>query len=112
MTPALEVRSLAKRYGATAALRGVDLTVAEAELVGLLGPNGAGKSTLVKSAAGLVRPSSGTVRVCGAAAGTPPARRALGYLAELFRFPGWASADELLRLHQRLSGSTGGAAER
>ena len=52
------------------------------------------------------------MRVCGAAAGTPPARRALGYLAELFRFPGWATADELLRLHQRLSGSTGGAAER
>ena len=57
-------------------------------------------------------PRRGTVRVCGAAAGTPPARRALGYLAELFRFPGWASADELLHLHQRLSGSTGGAAER
>jgi ABC-2 type transport system ATP-binding protein len=112
VTPALEVRSLAKRYGATAALRGVDLTVGEAELVGLLGPNGAGKSTLVKSAAGLVRPSGGTVRVCGAAAGTAPARRALGYLAELFRFPGWASADELLRLHQRLSGSNGGPAER
>jgi ABC-type multidrug transport system ATPase subunit len=64
VTPALEVQGLAKRYGATAALRGVDLTVAEAELVGLLGPNGAGKSTLVKSAAGLVRPSSGTVRAC------------------------------------------------
>jgi ABC-2 type transport system ATP-binding protein len=112
VTPALEVQGLAKRYGATTALRGVDLTVAEAELVGLLGPNGAGKSTLVKSAAGLVRPSGGTVRVCGAAAGTPPARRALGYLAELFRFPGWATADELLRLHQRLSGSTGGNSER
>jgi ABC-2 type transport system ATP-binding protein len=112
VTPALEVRNLAKRYGATAALRGVDLTVGEAELVGLLGPNGAGKSTLVKSAAGLVRPSDGTVRVCGAAAGTAPARRALGYLAELFRFPGWATADELLRLHQRLAGSTGGPAER
>ena len=36
----------------------------------------------------------------------------MGYLAELFRFPGWASADELLVLHQRLSGSAGGAAER
>jgi ABC-2 type transport system ATP-binding protein len=110
--PALEVRGLAKRYGATHALRGVDLTVGEAELVGLLGPNGAGKSTLVKSACGLVRPSAGTVRVCGVPAGSPPARRALGYLAELFRFPGWASAEELLELHQRLAGSRGGAAER
>ena len=112
MTPALEVSALAKRYGATHALRGVDLTVGEAELVGLLGPNGAGKSTLVKSACGLVRPSAGTVSVCGAPAGSPPARRALGYLAELFRFPGWTSADELLALHQRLAGSRGGAAER
>ena len=66
MTPALEVQGLAKRYGATTALRGVDLVVGEAELVGLLGPNGAGKSTLVKSAAGLVRPTAGSVRVCGA----------------------------------------------
>jgi ABC-2 type transport system ATP-binding protein len=36
----------------------------------------------------------------------------MGYLAELFRFPGWYSADELLVLHQRLAGSHGGAAER
>jgi ABC-2 type transport system ATP-binding protein len=112
VTPALEVAALAKRYGATHALRGVDLVVGEGELVGLLGPNGAGKSTLVKSACGLVRPTSGTVSVCGAPAGSPPARRALGYLAELFRFPGWASADELLVLHQRLAGSDGGATER
>jgi ABC-2 type transport system ATP-binding protein len=112
VTPALEVSALAKRYGATHALRGVDLAVGEGELVGLLGPNGAGKSTLVKSACGLVRPSSGSVSVCGAPAGSPPARRALGYLAELFRFPGWTTADELLVLHQRLAGSNGGAAER
>jgi ABC-2 type transport system ATP-binding protein len=36
----------------------------------------------------------------------------MGYLAELFRFPGWASADELLHLHQRLAGSHGGESER
>jgi ABC-2 type transport system ATP-binding protein len=112
VTPALEVAALAKRYGATHALRGVDLVVGEGELVGLLGPNGAGKSTLVKSACGLVRPTSGSVRVCGAPAGSAPARRALGYLAELFRFPGWTTADELLVLHQRLAGSNGGMAER
>ena len=82
------------------------------ELVGLLGPNGAGKSTLVKVTCGLVRPSAGDVRVCGAPAGSPEAHRALGYLAELFRFPDWLSADELLGMHQRLAGSDGGAAER
>jgi ABC-2 type transport system ATP-binding protein len=110
--PALAVSGLTKRYGATDALRGVDLTVGEGELVGLLGPNGAGKSTLVKIACGLVRPTSGTAEVCGAPAGSSAARGALGYLAELFRFPGWATADELLVLHQRLAGSEGGAAER
>jgi ABC-2 type transport system ATP-binding protein len=109
---ALAVRGLAKRYGSTRALAGVDLEVGEGELVGLLGPNGAGKSTLVKIACGLVRASSGTAEVRGAPAGSLAARRSLGYLAELFRFPGWCSADELLELHQRLSGSAGGPGER
>jgi len=110
--PALVVRGLAKRYGSVHALRGVDLEVAEGELVGLLGPNGAGKSTLVKILVGLVRASKGTAEVGGAPAGSSAARAALGYLAELFRFPGWYTADEVLELHQRLAGSTGGAAER
>jgi ABC-2 type transport system ATP-binding protein len=109
---ALRARGLAKRYGSVEALGGVDLEVGEGELVGLLGPNGAGKSTLTKIACGLVRPSAGGVEVAGAPAGSLEARRRLGYLAELFRFPGWTSADELLVLHQRLSGSDGGAAER
>jgi ABC-2 type transport system ATP-binding protein len=112
VTVALEARALAKRYGATQALAGVDLHVSEGELVGLLGPNGAGKSTLVKIACGLVRPSGGRVEICGAPAGSPPARRALGYLAELFRFPAWMSADELLTLHQHLAGSRGAERER
>jgi ABC-2 type transport system ATP-binding protein len=112
MAAAFVARSLAKRYGGVRALAGVDVTVAEGELVGLLGPNGAGKSTLVKIGCGLVRPSSGTAEVCGTRAGSREARASMGYLAELFRFPGWCSADELLLLHQRLAGSTGGAAER
>ena len=109
---ALSVQGLAKRYGPVEALGGVDLEVAEGELVGLLGPNGAGKSTLVKIVCGLVRPSDGTAEICGLRAGSREARRSLGYLAELFRFPGWASGNEVLELHQRLAGSQGGAAER
>src|SRR5256714_11657618 len=107
---ALAVRGLAKRYGSVHALKGVDLEVGEGELVGLLGPNGAGKSTLVKIAVGLVRPSRGDAFVAGARAGSRPARAALGYLAELFRFPGWYTADEVLELHQRLPGPPRGQA--
>jgi ABC-2 type transport system ATP-binding protein len=109
---ALAVRGLAKRYGSVDALKGVDLEVGEGELFGLLGPNGAGKSTLVKIAVGLVRASAGTAEVAGARAGSRAARASLGYLAELFRFPGWYTADEVLELHQRLAGSRGGSAER
>jgi ABC-2 type transport system ATP-binding protein len=109
---AFAANALAKRYGSVKALGGVDVSVEEGELVGLLGPNGAGKSTLVKIGCGLVRASSGHAEVCGAPAGSREARAAMGYLAELFRFPGWYSADELLELHQRLAGSHGGEAER
>jgi ABC-2 type transport system ATP-binding protein len=102
VSAALAIGGLHKRYGAHEALRGVDLEIAPGELVGLLGPNGAGKSTLTKIACGLVRASAGTVHV----------QRPFGYLAELFRFPGWCTADEVLLLHQRLASSDGGLAER
>src|SRR5688500_17089989 len=101
----LEIHGLVKRYGTVGALNGVDLEVGDGELVGLLGPNGAGKSTLVKVACGLVHPTSGTATVAGAPAGSLVARRTIGYLAELFRFPGWAKPDEVLELHQKLAGS-------
>jgi ABC-2 type transport system ATP-binding protein len=112
VTPALAVTDLRKTYGRTEALRGVALEIAEGELFGLLGPNGAGKSTLVKIACGLVRATAGAAEVAGAPAGSLAARGATGYLAELFRFPGWARADEVLALHQRLARSRGGGEER
>jgi ABC-2 type transport system ATP-binding protein len=112
MTTAFAARDISKDYGKTMALEGVSLEVAEGELVGLLGPNGAGKSTLVKIACGLVRPTLGSAEVCGVPAGSQHARAAVGYLAELFRFPGWLKAEELLVLHQQLSRSDGGQAER
>jgi ABC-2 type transport system ATP-binding protein len=86
--------------------------VGEGEIVGLLGPNGAGKSTLTKIACGLVRASSGSAQVAGHPAGSGPARAVIGYLAELFRFPGWSSAEEVLELHQSLAGAKGGSGER
>lgn len=63
--PAIEVRSVFKRYGIVEALRGVDLTVRVGEKFALLGPNGAGKTTLFSILATLRAPSEGAARVLG-----------------------------------------------
>jgi ABC-2 type transport system ATP-binding protein len=110
--PALSAQGLSKRYGTTEALSEISLQVTEGELIGLLGPNGAGKSTFAKIICGLVRPSRGSVEVFGERPGSRDASAAIGYLAELFRFPEWLTALEVLELHQRLADSSGGASER
>jgi ABC-2 type transport system ATP-binding protein len=107
-----EATEVVKRYGDDHALDGVSIEVQRGELFGLLGPNGAGKTTLVKIGCGLVRPTSGKILISGHRPRSVQARRAIGYLAELFRFPGWLRADEVLSLHQQLTSSNGGAAER
>jgi ABC-2 type transport system ATP-binding protein len=65
VTAAIHVNSVSKRYGSLAALDAVDLKVESGEFFGLLGPNGAGKTTLISIIAGLVRASSGSVRIMG-----------------------------------------------
>jgi len=63
--PAIKTRKLTKSFGHQAALRGVDLAVAEGEFLALFGPNGAGKTTLIRIVASLTRPSAGMVHVRG-----------------------------------------------
>jgi ABC-2 type transport system ATP-binding protein len=63
VTVAVSLNRVSKQYGATHALRDVDLAVRAGEIVGLVGPNGAGKTTLLRLCAGLLRPSTGTVDV-------------------------------------------------
>ena len=65
MTAAIQVNSVSKRYGSLVALDAIDLRVEPGEFFGLLGPNGAGKTTLISIIAGLVRASSGDVRIMG-----------------------------------------------
>jgi putative ABC transport system ATP-binding protein len=67
-SPVLELEQVWKTYAGsppTHALRGVDLCVREGELVAVLGPSGSGKTTLLHVAAGLERPSDGSVRIAG-----------------------------------------------
>ncbi len=63
----LEVRDLHVRYGRVAAVRGVSLSVDQAEIVCLVGPNGAGKSTTLQAIAGALRPHRGEIRLDGGA---------------------------------------------
>jgi oleandomycin transport system ATP-binding protein len=65
MTYAIEAVGLTKRFGGTAALRGVDFRAREGTVLGVLGPNGAGKTTAVRILATLLRPDAGTARVAG-----------------------------------------------
>ncbi|MFD7905867.1 ATP-binding cassette domain-containing protein [Kitasatospora sp. NPDC059747] len=78
--PAIEMAGVAKRFGATEALRGLDLTVPAGTVCGLLGPNGAGKTTAVRVLATLVAPDRGTARVAGfdVARESEAVRRAIG----------------------------------
>jgi simple sugar transport system ATP-binding protein len=63
----LELRNVAKHFGAIEALKGVDLNLEPGEVLGLMGDNGAGKSTLVKIIAGNFPPSEGEIRLDGRA---------------------------------------------
>jgi ABC-type cobalamin/Fe3+-siderophores transport system ATPase subunit len=61
----LHVTGLARRYGRLVGLAHFDLALERGECVALIGVNGSGKSTAVRTIAGLLEPSEGTVRICG-----------------------------------------------
>jgi ABC-2 type transport system ATP-binding protein len=98
--PAVAIAGVHKRYGANAALRGVDLTIRRGEFFGLLGPNGAGKSTLINIIAGLVRASEGSVAVLGhdVVRDFRAARRSLGVVPQELVFDPFFNVIDMLRL--------------
>jgi ABC-2 type transport system ATP-binding protein len=71
MPPAVEARQLRRRFGSRWALSDCTLMVPPGRVAGLVGQNGAGKTTLLHLAVGLLRPTSGTIKVLG----EPPAAR-------------------------------------
>lgn len=93
-----------KRYGRFAAVNGLDLRVAAGEVVALLGPNGAGKSTTIRAITGLLRPTAGTVSICGHDMGrdTVAAKRRFGFVPDRPYLYPKLSGRELLRFLGRL----------
>jgi ABC-2 type transport system ATP-binding protein len=112
----IEARGLARtfrtRAGEVEAVRGIDLDVAEGEIVGFLGPNGAGKTTTLRMLTTLIAPTAGTARVAGHDLLAEPVdvRRRIGYVAQGGCTLPEARVGEELVDHGRLYGMTAAAA--
>ncbi|GAB3402538.1 ABC transporter ATP-binding protein [Flindersiella endophytica] len=89
MTFPVETVDLTKRYGRLVAVDSVDLTVEPGEVYGFLGPNGAGKTTTLRMLLGLVRPTSGSVRLFGEPAEGRKGARHLSNVGALIEGPGF-----------------------
>ncbi|UJW29152.1 ABC transporter ATP-binding protein [Saccharothrix sp. AJ9571] len=98
----VDIRELTKRYGGVLAVDRLSLTVRPGEVYGFLGPNGAGKTTTLRVLLGLLRPTSGQVRLFGRDDGD---RSAVGALIESPAFYPYLSGRENLRVLARYTGT-------
>src|SRR6187200_1596702 len=85
----IEIQNVSKRFGSFQALKDIDLTVPDGELLALLGPSGSGKTTLLRMIAGLDFPDTGSVHLNGEdASSTQASERRVGFVFQhyaLFR---------------------------
>jgi len=98
-TVLIETANLVKKYGDKLAVDDVSFQVNAGEIFGFLGPNGAGKTTTLKMIVGLLRPSSGIVKVGGYDVVGQPirAKAACGYVPDEPNLYGKLTGRELLR---------------
>jgi Cu-processing system ATP-binding protein len=103
-----------KVYGRHPAVDALTVDVPAGSVVALLGPNGSGKTTSIKAAAGLVRPTSGDVRL--GAEGLPAteavARRLCSFLPQRVSFPDALTGREVVEFYRRIRGVPGDATDR
>ena len=98
------VEHLRRVYGSFAAVDDLSFEVAAGEIVGLIGPNGAGKTTTLRSLAGILRPTSGRIRIDGHDLAADPleAKRRLAFMPDEPRLFEYLTVEEHLRLVARL----------
>ena len=101
----IAVRGLGKRYGSTAVLDGVDITVDEGEIFALLGPNGAGKTTTINILTTLLAADSGSVSIAGNDLARHPGRvrAAIGLTGQYAAVDPFQSGHENLMMMCRLA---------
>lgn len=106
MSAIVDISNLSARYGRTAALDDISLSVDKGELFGVIGPDGAGKSTLYRILATLMRPDSGGARVCGLdiVKDYRVLRSRIGYMPERFSLYKDLSVQENLKFFAALFG--------
>jgi ABC-2 type transport system ATP-binding protein len=100
----VQTERLTKRYGALTAVDAISLTVRPGEVYGFLGPNGAGKTTTLRMLLGLVRPTTGTVRLFGRPLGGGRQVARVGALIEGPAFYPYLSGRDNLRVLARYAG--------
>ncbi|MFJ7073739.1 sugar ABC transporter ATP-binding protein [Streptomyces sp. NPDC098781] len=98
MEPLVRVRGLAKRFGGTVALAGVDLDVHAGSVLALLGPNGAGKSTLIKVLAGVHHADAGRITVDGQPLGSHQAAHTMSFIHQDLGLVEWMTVAENIAL--------------
>ncbi len=103
--PALALENTSKVYGRHTVLNDVVMDIPQGEVMALVGHNGAGKTTMMKLFLGLIRPTSGTVRVMGidpASSTSSAAKHNLGFLPETVAFQQGMTGVEVLNFYARL----------
>src|SRR5262245_20213178 len=80
--PTIDLRNACFTYGGEPILAEIDLAIGRGEFLGLIGPNGSGKSTLLKIVLGLLRPTTGEVRLFGQPAAQCAERWRIGYVPQ------------------------------
>jgi len=81
--PMVVVEQLVKQFGKLRAVNNLNMTIFTGETYGLIGPNGSGKTTLIRMLVGLVRPTSGTIRIMGERMPSAKVSPHLGYMTQL-----------------------------